>query len=132
MTEANPYAGPRWLAFLMSGIAIVTLIAGVVDTPVGEWSGTSYVFGAILVLFVVAFGIAGFRGSFNLVGRWSGKTSMILAVVGGLASVLVIVGTVIGGVWNVSTILTTGMWLALFVMFAGTVSVASKKMKAGE
>ena len=57
---------------------------------------------------------------------------MIVAVIGGLASIVVIVGTVIGGVWNVSTILTTGMWLALFVMFAGTVSVASRKMKTGE
>ena len=132
MAAANPYAGPRWLAFLMSGIAVVTLIAAVAETPVGEWSGTNYLFGAVLVLFVVAFAIAGFLGSFNLVGRWSGKTSMIVAVIGGLASIVVIVGTVIGGVWNVSTILTTGMWLALFVMFAGTVSVASRKMKTGE
>ncbi len=132
MAAANPYAGPRWLAFLMSAIAVVTLIAGIVDTPVNEWSGTTYVFGAILVLFAIVFAVSGFRGSFNLVGRWSGKASMIVAVIGGLASILVIVGTVVGGVWNVSTILTTGMWLALFVMFAGTVSVASKKMKAGE
>ena len=132
MTAANPYTGPRWLAFLMSGIALVTLIAAVANTPVGEWSGTNYLFGAVLVLFVIAFAIAGARGSFNLVGRWSGKTSMIVAVIGGLASLLVIAGTLIGGVWNVGTILTTGMWLALLVMFAGTVSVASKKMKAGD
>ena len=132
MAEANPYAGPRWLAFTMAAIAVVTLIAAVLDSPLGEWSGTNYLFGAVLVVFAIAFGVAGARGSFNLTGRWSGKTSMIVAIVGALASILVIVTTFTGGEWNVSTILTTGMWLALLVMFAGTISVANKKMKAGQ
>lgn len=132
MTQANPYAGPRWLAFVMSAIAVATLVAGALDTPMGEWSSTNYLFGAVLIFFAAAFAIAGVRDSFNLVGRWSGKTSMIVAVIGALASVLVIVGSVMGGVWNVSTILTTGMWLALFVMFAGTVVVARRKMQAGQ
>lgn len=131
MAESNPYGGPRWLAFAMAAVAVVTLIAGVIDTPLGEWSGTNYLFGVILAVFAVAFAIAGARGSFNLVGRWSGKTSMIFAVIGTLASLAVIIGTLVGGVWNVDTILTTGMWFALFLMFAGTIAVANKKMKAG-
>lgn len=130
MAEPNPYAGPRWLAFLMSAIALVALIAAVVDTPVGEWSGSNYLFGAVLLLFAAAFAIAGFRGSVNLLGRWSGKTSMTVSVIGALAAVVVILATVFGGVWNVDTILTTGLWLALFVMFAGAASVARRKMQA--
>lgn len=131
MAEAHPYAGPRWLAYLMSVIAVVTLIAGAIDTPVGEWSGTNYLFGAVLIFFAAAFAIAGIRGTFNLVGRLSGKASMILAVIGSLAALLVIVGTVAGGSWNVDTILTTGLWVALLVMFAGTLVVARRKMRAG-
>lgn len=132
MAEANPYTGPRWLAFTMAAIAVVTLVAAVIDSPIGEWSGTNYLFGVILLAFAIAFGVAGGRGSFNLTGRWSGKTSMIVAIIGALASILVIVATFAGGQWNVSTILTTGMWLALLVMFAGTIMVANQKMKAGQ
>lgn len=132
MAEANPYAGPRWLAYLMAVIAVVTLIAGVLDTPLGDWSGTNYLFGALLLFFAVAFAVAGTRGSFNLLGRWSGKTSMIVAIIGALAALLVIVSTFFSGEWNVNTILTTGLWVALLVMFAGTVVVARRKMQAGE
>lgn len=132
MAEANPYAGPRWLAYVMSAIAVVTLIAAALTTPLGDWSTSNYLFGGLLTFFAVAFAIAGVRSSFTLVGRMSGKTSMIVSVIGALASVLVIVGTVVGGVWNVDSILTTGLWVALFVMFAGTVVVARRKMQAGQ
>lgn len=132
MAESNPYAGPRWLAYLMSAIAVVTLIAAALDTPVGDWSGSNYLFGAVLIFFAIAFAIAGVRGSFNLVGRLSGKASMILAAIGSLAALLVIVSTAISGVWNVSTILTTGLWLALLAMFAGSFGVARQKMQAGQ
>ena len=132
MAEENPYAGPRWLAYLMSAIAVVTLIAAALNTPVGEWSSSNYLFGAVLLFFAAAFAIAGIRGSVNLVGRWSGKSIMILSAIGTLAALLVIVSTAIGGVWNVSTILTTGLWLALLVMFAGSFGVARRKMQAGQ
>lgn len=132
MAEANPYAGPRWLAYLMSAIAVVTLIAAALNTPVGEWSSSNYLFGAVLIFFAAAFAIAGIRGSVNLVGRWSGKSVMILSAIGALAALLVIVSTAFGGVWNVSTILTTGLWLALLVMFAGSFGVARQKMQAGQ
>lgn len=132
MAEENPYAGPRWLAYLMSAIAVVTLIAAALNTPVGEWSSSNYLFGAVLLFFAAAFAIAGIRGSVNLVGRWSGKSVMILSAIGALAALLVIVSTAFGGVWNVSTILTTGLWLALLVMFAGSFGVARRKMQAGQ
>ena len=131
MAEANPYAGPRWLAYLMSAIAVVTLIAAALETPVGDWSGTNFLFGGLLLFFAAAFAVAGIRGTFNLVGRLSGKGSMILAVVGSLAALVVIVATVACGVWDVGTILTTGLWVALFVMFAGSFVVARRKMQAG-
>ena len=132
MAEANPYAGPRWLAYLMSAIAVVTLIAAALNTPVGEWSSSNYLFGALLIVFAVAFAIAGIRGSVNLVGRWSGKSVMILSAIGTLGALLVIVSTAFGGEWNVSTILTTGLWLALLAMFAGSFGVARQKMQAGQ
>ncbi len=93
----------------MAGVAAVTLIVGVIDTPLAEWSGTNYLFGAVLIFFAAAFAIAGFRGTFNLVGRLSRKTAMILAVIGTAGSLLVIVTTIMGGQWNVGAILTTGM-----------------------
>lgn len=131
MAESNPYAGPRWLAFSMSAIAIVALILAALDTPLTDWSGSNYLFGAILVVFAVAFAVAGARGSFNLIGRWSGKVSMIFAVVGTLGSAAFLIGSLVSGVWNVDSILTTGTWLALLLMFGGSIAVANKKMKAG-
>ena len=122
----------RWLAYLMSAIAVVTLIAAALKTPVGDWSGTNYLFGAVLIFFSAAFAIAGIRGSVNLVGRWSGKTAMIGSGIGALAALLVIVSTAFSATWNVSTILTTGLWLALLAMFAGSFGVARQKMQAGQ
>ncbi len=49
-----------------------------------------------------------------------------------MAAVLAIVGTVLSGELNLDSILTTGTWLALLVMFAASISVAQKKMKAGQ
>jgi hypothetical protein len=72
------------------------------------------------------------RGTFNLLGRLSGKGSMILAAIGSLAALVVIGATLAGGVWDVGTILTTGLWVALFVMFAGSFVVARRKMQAGQ
>jgi len=48
-----------------------------------------------------------------------------------VAAILAIVGTLLSGELNLDSILTTGTWLALLVMFAASISVARKKMKAG-
>lgn len=132
MAETNPYAGPRWVGFTMAGIAAATLLAAVTDTPLGDWTGGNYLFGAILVVFTVVFTIAGIRGQLNLVGRWSGKTTFIISIVGTIAAILAIVGALLSGEWNLDSILTTGTWLALLVMFAASISAANKKMKAGQ
>ena len=132
MSETNPYAGPRWVGFTMAGIAAATLLFAVTNTPLGDWSSSNYLFGAILVVFIVVFAIAGIRGQLNLVGRWKGKTSLIISIIGTVASILAIVGTLLSGEWNLDSILTTGTWLALLVMFLVSISVANKKMKAGQ
>jgi len=67
----------------------------------------------------------------NLVGRWSGKTTLIISIIGTVAAVLAIVGTLLSGELNLDSILTTGTWLALLVMFAASISVARRKMRAG-
>ena len=131
MAENNPYAGPRWVGFTMAGIAAATLLTAVIDTPLGDWTSGNYLFGAILVVFIVVFALAGIRGQLNLVGRWSGKTTLIISIVGTVAAVLAIVGTLLSGELNLDSILTTGTWLALLVMFAASISVARKKMRAG-
>ncbi len=132
MAEANPYAGPRWLAYLMSVIAVVTLIAAVIDTPVGDWSGNNQFFGVLLVVFALAFGYSGFRGSFNLLGRWSAKTSMIFSLIGTVIAVLVTASAFTGGQWNVDSILTFGAGLALLLMFITALVMSRKKMQAGQ
>lgn len=59
--------------------------------------------------------------------RW-----LVISIVGTVAAILATVGTLLSGEWNLDSILTTGTWLALLVMFAASISVANKKMKAGQ
>lgn len=132
MAEKDPYAGPRWVAFTMAGIAAGTLLAAIVDTPLGDWSSNNYLFGAILVLFIAAFTVAGIRDRLNLVGRFRGKTVLIISIIGTAAAALAIVGTLLASEWNLNSILTTGAWLAILLLFAASISVARRKMNAGE
>ena len=132
MTEPNPSTGPRWVAFTMAGIAAGTLLAAVTDTPLGEWSNSNYLFGAILVFFIVAFAIAGIRDRLNLAGRYKGKAVLIISIVGAAASILAIASSLLSGEWNLDSILTAGTWLALLVMFGASIAVARQKMKAGD
>jgi len=120
------------VAFTMAGIAAGTLLAAVTDTPLGEWSNSNYLFGAILVFFIVAFAIAGIRDRLNLAGRYKGKTVLIISIVGAAASILAIVSSLLSGEWNLDSILTAGTWLALLVMFGASIAVARQKMKAGD
>lgn len=130
MTDTQTFQGPRWVAFTMAGIAAGTLLAGIADTPLGDWTTGNYFFGAILVVFIVAFTITGIRDQLNLVGRWKGKTSLIISIIGAGAAVLGIAVALLAGEWNVSSILTAGMWLALLVMFGASIAVARQKMAA--
>lgn len=132
MSEENSFVGPRWLAFTMAAIAAVTLVVAVISTPLGEWGTFNYLIGAVLIVFVVTFAISGIRGSFNALGRSSGKTSLIISVIGVVASVLGILSGLFGGAGTVDGILTTGTWAALLVMFLGSATIARKKMAAGQ
>jgi hypothetical protein len=120
------------VAFTMAGIAAGTLLAAVTNTPLGEWSNSNYLFGAILVLFIVAFAIAGIRDRFNVAGRYKGKTILIISIIGTAAAVLAIAGSLLSGEWNLDSILTAGTWLALLVMFGAAIPVARQKMASGE
>jgi drug/metabolite transporter (DMT)-like permease len=132
MSETRPYSGPAWLAFVMAGIAAATLIAAIVNTPLSEWNTMSYIFGVVITLFVAAFAISGVRGGFNLVGRRSAKTTMIFSAIGVVAAIVVLIGSVFADVWDQSTILTFGLWLALLVMFAAGWVESRKNMRAGD
>lgn len=130
VTEGNSNDGTRWLAYSMAGIAVIALIAAVIDTPLGDWSRSNQFFGVLLVIFALAFGYAGVRGSFNLLGRWSAKTSMAFSILGVLVAVLLTASAFLSGPWGVDSILTLGVGLALLLMFAISVVMARKKMQA--
>jgi len=132
VSEANPYSGPRWLPFVLAAMAAVTLIIAVATTSLDDWSVTNYFFGAVILVFVIGMLIAGIRGSFNLLGRWKGKTSMILAIVAVIAAVVVLAGSLVADEWDQGTILTTGLWATLLVLFAAAAVEANKKRKAGQ
>lgn len=57
---------------------------------------------------------------------------MIFSAIGVVAAIVVVIGSVFADVWDQSTILTFGLWLALLVMFAAGWVESRKKMKAGD
>lgn len=130
MSEGRSYSGSRGLAFVIAAIALVTIIAAVVNTPLSEWSTINYIFGAVIVFFAGAYLVAGFRGGFNLTGRAKPKTTFTLSIIGSIAALIVIASSTFAGDWNQDTILTTGLWLALLVMFLAGAVQANKQMKA--
>lgn len=132
MSDENPYTGPRWVAFAMAGIAAVTLIAALLSAPLAEWSTSNYLLGAILIVFIIVFARAGIIGKLNLVGQLKGKTTLIISIIGAIASVVSIFIAVLPGEINLDSILTAGTWLALLVMFGSSIAVARKKMNAGQ
>lgn len=133
MSATNPYGGSRVAGYIISIISIVTLIIAFVNTPFGEWGTYGYLLGAALLLFGVTFLYAGVKDRMNLVGRnFSGKANLIIAVIGLIASVVVVASPFfMGNEWSVTTILTTGVFAALGVMFLFGIPASRAKMAAG-
>lgn len=130
MAQANPYSGPRSIAFTMAAIAAITVIVAMVSTPPSEWTTWNYVLGALFIVFAAVFAVQGARDKVNLLGRLSARASMILGAIGAVGSALGMLAGITGSDTTVSAVQTTGLWLALFVMFVGTTVVARGKMRA--
>lgn len=129
MAQPNPYSGPRSIALAMAAIAAVTAIISVITTPLGEWTTWNYVIGALLVVFAIVFAIQGARNKVNLLGRLSARTGVILGAIGAVGSALGMLAGITSSDTTVSAVQTTGLWLALFVMFVGTIVVARRQTR---
>ena len=128
MASANS-TNPRSLPFVLGAIGIVTLIIAVFHTPIGEWSGGAYVFGVVLLLVSVMWLYLGFRGSYNLMGRLSPRAGVIFSAVGALAAGIVLGVTIFTDEWTVQTVVTTGLWVMLAVMFVAGFIVSSRQQQ---
>jgi len=113
----------------MAAIAAVTAIISVITTPLGEWTTWNYIIGALLVVFAIVFAVQGARNKVNLMGRLSARTGVILGAIGAVGSGLGMLAGITSSDSTVSAVQTTGLWLALFVMFVGTIVVARRKMR---
>jgi hypothetical protein len=135
MTETNPYGGSRLAGYLIFLASLATVIIAVINTPLGEWQGWSYFLGALLVVFGLAFLFSAVKNRMNIVGRNTrGKTNLIISVVGLIATIIAVISNFVTqgeAGWTVSSILTTGLFAALAVMFAAGIPASRAKMAAG-
>jgi len=122
---------PRALPFLLALICLVTLVIALFHTPVGEWGGSSYLFGGVLLVISVLWLFLGFRGSYSLMGNMGGRGGVILSGIGVVAAGIVAGTTIFSDNWDVQNILMTGLWISLGVMFVFGFDASYKKMKAG-
>ena len=129
MASANS-TSPRSLPFVLGAIGIVTLIIAVFHTPIGEWNGGAYVFGAVLLLVSVMWLYLGFRGSYNLMGRLSPRTGLMVSSAGAVAAGVVLGVTIFTDEWTVQTVVTTGLWAMLAVMFVAGFIVSSRQAQS--
>jgi hypothetical protein len=129
LTPKNPYAGPRWLGFVLSAIGLLTLIAAMANTPLIEWQTGDYVIGLAIAVLVVGFFVAAMRGPINLIGNMKGKTAQLLSVIGIFISGVVIGANTFNENWTVPSILTSGTFLLFVVMFFASFAVAGRKVR---
>jgi hypothetical protein len=134
MSEANPYGGSPIVGYLIFVVAAITLVIAFVNTPFGEWGTYGYLLGAVLLLFGVTFLYSAVKDRMNIVGRnTSGKTNLIISVIGLIASIVVVASPFfMGNEWTVTTILTTGVFVALGLMFLFGIPASRAKMQAGQ
>jgi drug/metabolite transporter (DMT)-like permease len=135
MSDVNPYGGARAAGVIIFLISIATVIVAFVHTPFGEWGTWGYLLGAVVLIFGVTFLYSALTNRMNIVGRnVSGRTNLVISVVGLVAAVVVVIGNVISqgdSGWTVTTILTTGVFIALGVMFLAGIPASRAKMRAG-
>jgi hypothetical protein len=131
VAEANTYTGPRWLAYVMGAIGLIAVVIGAIHTPFGEWTASGYLLAGVLVVVSILWIVVGLRGPVNLLGNMKGRTALIVSVVGALIAGVLLGVNIFTDEWTLSTILFTGLWAQLAVMFIGSISVSSRKMKDG-
>lgn len=131
MAEVNTYTGPRWLAYLMAAIGLIAVVIGAIHTPFGEWTASGYLVAGVLVVVSILWIVVGLRGPVNLLGNMKGRTALIVSVVGALVAGVLLGINIVTDEWTLSAILFTGLLAQLAVMFIGSISVSSRKMKDG-
>lgn len=135
MSELNPYGGSRAMGVAIFIVSIATLIIAAINTPLGEWEGWGYFLGALLLVFGLAFLFSAVKNRMNIVGRNTrGRTNLIISVVGLIATIIAVMSNFVTqgeGGWTVSSILTTGLFAALAIMFAAGIPASRAKMAAG-
>ena len=133
MSAMNPYGGSKAAGYIIFLIAVVTLIIAFVTTPFGEWGSFGYLLGAVLLLFGVTFLYSAAKDRMNIVGKnFSGKANLIIAVIGLIACIVVVVSPFfMGSEWTATTVMTTGVFAALGVMFLFGIPASRAKMAAG-
>ena len=71
----------------------------------------------------------------NIVGsNTKGRTNLIISVIGLIAAIIAVISNFVtqgDGGWTVSSILTTGLFAALIIMFAAGIPASRAKMAAG-
>ena len=135
MSQPNPYGGSRITGVLVFIVSITTLIIAAINTPLGEWETWGYFMGALLLVFGLAFLYSAFKNRMNIVGsNTKGRTNLIISVVGLIAAIIAVISNFVtqgDGGWTVSSILTTGLFAALIIMFAAGIPASRAKMAAG-
>lgn len=127
MAQTGGIVGPRWLAYFLGVIGVVTLIIAAINTPFGEWSTNARFLGVVLLVVTLLWFYIGVRGNVNLVGRWSPRTSMIFSGIATVGAGFIVGATIFADEWTVANIIMTGMWLAIGVMFAATFVLARQQ-----
>ena len=135
MVEVNPYGGSRIVGVLIFIVTLVSVILVLVNTPLSEWGTWGYLLGAVVVVFGLAFLYSAAKNRMNIVGRnTSGRTNLIISVIGVIAAIAVVISNFVtqgDAGWTVSTILTTGVFVALGLMFAAGIPASRAKMADG-
>jgi hypothetical protein len=131
-TYTSTYTGPRWLGYFLGAIALVTLFIAAGNTPLIEWGSGEFILGGVLVLIVIWFFIAAYRGRINIIGSTRGKSAQLVGVIG-----LFITGFVLGvnlgrgGDWSVVNIEMTGIFVVLGILFLAAYILAARKIREG-
>jgi amino acid transporter len=135
MSEPNPYGGARVVGVIIFLIAIATVIIALANTPLGEWGSWNYLFGGVVLLFGLSFLSTALANRMNIVGRnVSGRTNLIISVLGIVVVAVLVIANILtqsGAGWTVSTILTTGIFLVLGVMFLAGIPASRAKIRDG-
>lgn len=133
MSAMNLYGGSRAAGYIIFILTIVTLIIAFVNTAFVAWGTYGYLLGAVLLLFGVTILFADAKDRMNLVGgNFSGKANLMIAVIGLTACIVVLVSPFfMGSSRTATTVMTTGVFAALGVMFLFGIPASRAKMAAG-